>query len=167
MAAEGMLVDPLKFRAGPGAQGGVEGLPHTQPHTWPGPGPTHSHLGGHDLALRSAHPHAHPHNDVKRDQRDHLPPTTPGWVTLLLCPLGSLALYLRPFPRTMCSPHGPLGHHSSDPRMPGGIHEKQLAFSSGKPSSRVCFEKTNSHSFGFCDDPSGAVVVGSVNLPLS
>ena len=90
MAAEGMLVDPLKFRAGPGAQGGVEGLPHTQPRTWPGPGPTHSHLGGHDLALCSAHPRAHPHNDVKRDQRDHLPPTTPGWVTLLLCPLGSL-----------------------------------------------------------------------------
>ena len=61
---------------------------------------------------------------------------------LLLCPLWFPTSCSILFPRTICPLQGPWVLRTVTPRMPSEAHEKQFAFSSGKPR---WFLKINSH----------------------
>ena len=60
-------------------------------------------------------------------------PHHPSPAVLLLCPLWFPASCSILFPRTVCPFQGPWVLRTMTPRMPSEAHEKQFAFSSGKP----------------------------------
>lgn len=62
------------------------------------------------------------------------PPPQAG--CLLLCSWGSQLLVSVLFPRTICPPQEPWVIKTVTLSLPGGAHEEQFAFSSGKPISQ-------------------------------
>ena len=62
------------------------------------------------------------------------------------------------------SASGASGHHSSDPRMPGGAPEEGLAFLLGSQATSFVIKNKLTHSFGLLRWSSEAILVALVNL---
>lgn len=120
---------------GAGAKSRVGSLPYAPWPTTLAPC-TSSHIHhGQACAVHLCLPPGHTHNRFTVT-RVTIFPSPPQAGSLLLCSWGSQLLVSVLFPRTVCPPQEPWVIKTGTLSVPGGAHEEQSAFSSGKPTSQ-------------------------------